>query len=159
MKTKSVVVDDFVNYKKPSLFISTCYCDWKCCKDQKMDISMCQNSPLNKSQIKEFSNSELLSLYKNSIFQKSVVFGGLEPFEQFDDILSFIKFFRNVCNDDIVIYTGYYKNEIEDKLSKLKKYKNIIIKFGRFIPNDESHFDEVLGVKLASKNQYAERIS
>ena len=38
-------------------------------------------------------------------------------------------------------------------------YSNIIIKFGRFIPNREPHFDEVLGVNLASNNQYAKRIS
>ena len=28
----------------------------------------------------------------------------------------------------------------------------------RFIPNQKPHFDEVLGVVLASENQYAERI-
>ena len=34
-------------------------------------------------------------------------------------------------------------------------YNNIIIKFGRYIPNQGTHFDKVLGVKLASDNQYA----
>jgi hypothetical protein len=42
---------------------------------------------------------------------------------------------------------------------QLKSFSNIIIKFGRFIPNQEPHYDEVLGVKLASDNQYARRIS
>jgi len=37
--------------------------------------------------------------------------------------------------------------------------KNIIIKYGRFIPDKEKHYDEVLGIYLASDNQYAERIS
>ena len=37
-------------------------------------------------------------------------------------------------------------------------YDNIIIKFGRYIPNQQSHFDIVLGVNLASDNQYAERL-
>jgi len=32
---------------------------------------------------------------------------------------------------------------------------NIIIKFGRFIPDQKSHMDETLGVELASPNQYA----
>ena len=36
--------------------------------------------------------------------------------------------------------------------------KNIIIKFGRFIPNRPSRYDEVLGVELASDNQFAKRI-
>ena len=41
----------------------------------------------------------------------------------------------------------------------LKKYSNIIIKFGRFIPNQKPHYDPVLGVELASDNQYGEKIS
>ena len=40
----------------------------------------------------------------------------------------------------------------------LKKYKNIIVKFGRFIPNQEKQYDEVLGVYLASNNQYGEKL-
>ena len=38
-------------------------------------------------------------------------------------------------------------------------FPNIIIKFGRFIPNQEGHYDEVLGINLASKNQFGEKIS
>ena len=60
---------------------------------------------------------------------------------------------------DIVIYTGYYKEEIADKIALLSKYKNIIIKYGRYIPNQEKHYDEVLGVYLASSNQRGEKIS
>lgn len=41
----------------------------------------------------------------------------------------------------------------------LKKYKNIIVKFGRYIPNQKKHFDPVLGVELASDNQHAEKLS
>ena len=64
-----------------------------------------------------------------------------------------------MCNDDVVIYTGYYPDEIKDALDVLKGFKNIIIKFGRYIPNRQSRYDEILGVTLASDNQYAERIS
>ena len=39
------------------------------------------------------------------------------------------------------------------------KWENIIIKFGRYIPNQEKHYDDVLGIELASDNQYAEVIS
>ena len=41
----------------------------------------------------------------------------------------------------------------------LKQYKNIYIKFGRYVPNQNEHYDEVLGVKLVSDNQYGEKIS
>ena len=79
---------------------------------------------------------------------------------QFDDVLSLLKYFReHDCDADFVIYTGYYRNEIEDKIEQLAKYKNVIVKFGRYVPNQEKHYDEVLGVWLASDNQYAERIS
>jgi hypothetical protein len=43
-------------------------------------------------------------------------------------------------------------------LTFLKNFDNIIIKYGRFIPNQEQHYDETLGVNLASNNQYAERL-
>ena len=63
-----------------------------------------------------------------------------------------------MSSDTIVIYTGYYPSEIGDKLKKLFKFKNIIIKFGRFIPNDTPRHDNILGVTLASSNQFAQTI-
>ena len=91
---------------------------------------------------------------------KAVVFGGLEPMLQFDEIISFVKYFREKgCNSDIVIYTGYYPNELQNEIEQLKQYPNIILKYGRYKPNTPSRFDEVLQITLASDNQYAERIS
>jgi hypothetical protein len=58
-----------------------------------------------------------------------------------------------------VIYTGYSSTEIDQKRTQLSRaFDNIIIKFGRYRPGQEKHKDEVLGVELASDNQYAERI-
>ena len=57
--------------------------------------------------------------------------------------------------DDIVIYTGYTEKELNGYLNKLKNIPNLILKFGRFIPNNIAHYDEILGVELASDNQYA----
>ena len=79
---------------------------------------------------------------------------------QFEEVKALIKKFRdNGCNDEFVIYTGYNKNEISSQIEALKQFKNIIVKFGRFVPGQEKHFDDVLGVYLASPNQRAERIS
>ena len=78
--------------------------------------------------------------------------------DQFLELLECIEAFRERTNDDIVVYTGYDKNEIPKHLMTLKKYKNIIVKFGRFIPNHKKHFDPVLGVYLASNNQYGEKL-
>ena len=84
---------------------------------------------------------------------------GLEPIDSWADLQLFIQKFRERSNDDIVIYTGYYKEEIADKINWLKNYDNIVVKFGRFIPGHKKHYDEVLGINLASDNQYAEVIS
>lgn len=88
-----------------------------------------------------------------------MIFAGLEPFDNFEDMLNLIIGYRQTTNDDLIIYTGYTEEEIEDKINILKRYKNIIVKFGRFIPDQESHHDELLGIKLASPNQYSRRIS
>ena len=84
--------------------------------------------------------------------------GGLEPFDTFDELHDFIWKFRQLSLDTIVIYTGYYPSEITEQLKKLFKFKNIIIKFGRFIPNDKTRYDQVLEVTLSSSNQFAQTI-
>lgn len=44
MLLSGYVEEDFTNYKEPSLFLGTAYCDWKCCKDAGYDV--CQNKNL-----------------------------------------------------------------------------------------------------------------
>jgi hypothetical protein len=72
--------------------------------------------------------------------------------------LEFIEYIRQRTDDDIVIYTGYEESEIKRITEQLKQYKNIIIKFGRYVPRGSAYFNEILGVMLASKNQYAKVI-
>lgn len=154
MLIKGLIDEDFVNYKKAAMFISTCYCDWKCCREQGLDISICQNSELSRSGNFEVSADEIFRRYISNPITKAIVFGGLEPFKQVQDIIEVIQTFRTKkCNDDIVIYTGYELSEISKECQLLKQYNNIILKTGRFIPNHYPHFDEILGVKLASDNQ------
>lgn len=159
MKIKTIIDEDITNYKKMSMFIGTCKCDFKCCIEIGEDICMCQNSEIAQQKTHQLSNSKIIKRYLNNSLTSAIVFGGLEPMLQFDELFDFIKDFREVCDDDIVIYTGYYENEIEDKINKLKEFKNIIIKFGRFIPGQRSHLDKILKVKLANKEQYAKKIS
>ncbi len=152
-------MEDFVNYSKPSLFLITSMCDWKCCKEANIDISICQNNSLSTQPIHDISIQTIYEAYRNNPITKAIVIGGLEPILQFNEVLDLIKYIRLTCHDDIVIYTGYYPNEIEKELNILKKYDNIIVKFGRYIPNRPSRYDDVLGITLVSDNQYAERIS
>ena len=157
MKIKGVVMEDFSNYKLPSMFIIFPLCDWKC--DKECGKRVCQNSTLAKTPIKDIDVSVLIEKYINNPISKAVVCGGLEPLDSWVDLQLFIQKFREKSNDDIVIYTGYYKEEIINKINWLKNYDNIVVKFGRFIPGHPKHYDEVLGVELASDNQHAERVS
>ena len=119
---------------------------------------LCQNSPLVKTPTIEVEIEKIVEEYMKNDLTSAIVFGGLEWFDQFLELLECIEAFREKTDDDIIVYTGYDKNEIEEHLMTLKKYKNIIVKFGRFITNQEKHYDEVLGVYLASNNQYGEKL-
>lgn len=157
MLLKQILFEDFTNYKKASMFLGFPRCTFKC--EKECGIKCCQNSSLAQATAVEIDTDKLISNYISNPITQAVVFGGLEPLDTFDELIEFVQKFREKTDDDIVIYTGYYKNEVLDKIEQLCKYKNIIVKFGRFIPNQTPHFDEVLGVKLISDNQYAEKIS
>ena len=156
---KDILFEDFLNYRLPSMFLVTAECDWKCCNELDIDNSICQNQALVSKDTFIFSISDIIKKYLENDISKAVVFGGLEPLLQFNEVLHFIQQFREKSDDDIVIYTGYNKDEILDIVKELKPYKNIIIKYGRYIPDNKPHYDETLGINLVSDNQYAERIS
>lgn len=159
MLVKGIVEYDIVNYKKPAMFISTCFCDYKCCKEAGIPTSVCQNSQLASEPNVEISIDEIIDRYTNNPLSKAVVFGGMEPMKQFKDVLKFVSTFRSSGNtDDIVIYTGYREDEVSREIESLKKFMNIIIKFGRYVPNSKERYDDVLGVTLASDNQYAKKL-
>lgn len=158
MKLINIAEEDFVNYKKASMFIGFPCCTFKCNKESGQLV--CQNYQLIKEKQIELSYEEIVKIYLDNPLTSAIVFGGLEPFDSYKEMVKLIKEFRKHTEDDIVIYTGYNKTEILSQVSFLSlMWKNIIIKFGRFIPNTEQHFDKVLGVKLFGDNQYAEKIS
>lgn len=159
MIIKGIVAEDFINYKDPSMFIIFPYCNFKCEKDCGKP-GICQNSDVIKQKNIDISYEDIVNFYLKNDITKALVLGGLEPFDSFQDLENLIKCFRDKTNDVIVVYTGYNKEEIKKEIEELKNnFSNIIIKFGRFIPNQKSHFDEVLGVYLASDNQRGEKIS
>lgn len=156
---RGVIMEDFVNYKVPSMFLITSYCDWKCCREANIDISVCQNQSLIKQPTRTYLYELIYNAYIENPITKAICIGGLEPFEQFDEVFGLISYFRyNGCNDPFIIYTGYYPDELPE-LYMLKEFRNIIVKFGRYVPNNKPHYDEVLGINLASDNQYGEKIS
>lgn len=161
MRVKFIKDEDFVNFKKPCMFIGTISCTFKCCKEANISCQICQNYPWSKNPIITIDDDSICRRYLKNPITKGIVFGGLEPMDQFEDVNDVIYKLRNEyeCLDPIIIYTGYDKHEIENQLEILKKYPNIYLKFGRYKPNYNEHYDEVLGVKLVSDNQYGEKIS
>ena len=158
MIIKQIIEEDFINYKKPSMVIAFPTCSFKC--DKENGCNLCQNSSLVKDADIIISYEDLFERYNLNPITKAIVMQGLEPFDSWEDVYGVIKYFRNNgCNDDVVIYTGYYKNEIQDKIEMLKVFKNIIIKFGRYRPNQKRHYDSILGINLANDEQYAEVIN
>lgn len=157
MIIKQLLDEDFVNYKVPSMYIGFPKCSFKCEKECGMQV--CQNGVLATSPTIDIDINTVVNRYTNNPITSAIIIAGLEPFDSFDDLLNLVIETRDYVEDDIVIYTGYYKEEIKDMIETLKCFKNIVIKFGRYVPNQQPHYDEVLGVNLASDNQYAERIS
>ena len=165
MKLKGIRMEDFTNYKKPSMYIAFPSCTFKC--ERECGQKMCQNSTLAIAPDIQVSTYDIVNRYLSNPITKAIIMAGLEPFDSWNDLKLLIQRFREKTTDDIVIYTGYTYDELnwgspfdtESKLQWLWQYPNIIIKFGRFVPNQQPHYDEVLGVNLASNNQYAERVS
>lgn len=153
MKLLNLIDEDFVNFKIPSMYLAFPYCNFKC--EKECGEAFCQNKALIKEPIIEVDPQKILTRFLGNPITKAIVFGGLEPLDSWEDVQCFISFARHYTAAPIIIYTGYNENEVQDKIEWLELYENIIVKFGRFIPNQEKHFDEVLGVELASPNQYA----
>ena len=160
MLLKDIIDVDFVNYKVPSMLLATCFCTFKCPKELGLDVSICQNEPLYKQPNIEVATDEIFRRYQENKITHAIVFGGMEPFLQFDEMLEVIKVFRSGgCNDDICIYTGYNETEIQHQIELLSQFCNIICKLGRYKPGQQPHYDPVLGVNLSNIEQYGKRIS
>ena len=167
MKIKGLIDEDFVNYKKPSMYIAFPKCSFKC--DKECGRAICQNSALIKEKDIEIDIEYIVKRYLDNSITKAIVCSGLEPFDTADDLFKTIYTFRKYTKDPIIIYTGYTKDELENgktnianKLIKtiyqlIIEQENIIIKYGRFIPNSKTKYNDILGVILASDNQFVEK--
>lgn len=156
LKIKTFIDEDFTNFKEPSMFIATSTCDFKC--ERECGVACCHNSDLVNSPTIEIDDEKIIERYLDNPITSAICFGGLEPLDQEDEVKSFILKLRNKyhCSDTVVIYTGYERREAMDFIEWVYyNVHNIIIKFGRFVPGDEKHFDNTLGVFLASENQSA----
>lgn len=169
MKIKFLTDVDVVNYKKTSMVVGMPYCDGKCWKDLNAhggnyDWSLCQNHSLIKGSSIDISINDLCKRYLSNPMTHAVVFAGMEPLLSMRQVAAFIVYLRGTgrSEDDVVVYTGY--NEDEENVIEFTNLlttacvNNVIVKFGRYVPGQEPHLDPVLGVMLASDNQYARKI-
>lgn len=160
IKIKGLDECDFVDYRDPSMFVAFPRCSFKC--DKLNGCKVCQNGLLANEPDIEFDTEKMVARYIANPLTHAIVCGGLEPFDTPDELLCLVRDFRMVTDDPIIIYTGYTKEELEKEFSalldKFRKWRHVIIKYGRFIMNDTPRFDQVLQVKLASSNQYAEEL-
>jgi hypothetical protein len=159
MKKANKLIESIGDYKLTSMFIVTSICDWKCCRESNIPVSVCQNSDLATQPTLDYPIEKIYQRYINDGLTHAIVIGGLEPMMQEYEVLALIKYFRiHNCNDDIVIYTGYNEDEISQEfITEIKNYGNIVIKYGRYVPNSEKRYDDILGITLVSDNQYAKR--
>ena len=149
------IKDECLNdFKQIGTLIIFPNCNFKC--DHDCGRHVCQNSHLAKEPVMEFPIAKIIKRHLESDFSTALICGGLEPLDSINDLYALIKEFRQVSNDPVVIYTGYTEDEANNILGwdDIKWLGNLYVKYGRFIPDQQPHFDEILGVNLASDNQY-----
>ena len=69
MLIKGCIAEDFTNYKKTSMFIIFPTCDFKC--DKENGVQLCQNWTLSKQPAQEVSVESLVNLYIKQFFSQS----------------------------------------------------------------------------------------
>ena len=158
IEVKGIIFEDFVNYKKPCMTLMMPKCSFKC--DKENGVQLCQNWGLAAAPLQTVHINGLMRNYKSNPITEAIVLQGLEPFDSLIDLYTVAAALEDFqITDDFVIYTGYTREEITSELKPLHNVPgHVIIKWGRYIPNQEPHFDPVLGVYLASDNQYGEII-
>lgn len=158
IEVKGIIFEDFVNYKKPCMTIMMPKCSFKC--DKENGVQLCQNWELAAAPSQTAHINGLMRNYKSNPITEAIVLQGLEPFDSLVDLYTVAAALEDFqITDDFVIYTGYTRKEITSELKPLHSIPgHLIIKWGRYIPNQKPHFDPVLGIYLASDNQYGEII-
>ena len=104
MKLKQIIDESFGDYKTCSMLLIADKCTWKC--------EGCQNRHLSQIPSQNFPDEEILERFCSNPLSEAIVIGGLEPFEQLDEIVIFIGAATKAGLDvPIVVYTGF---ELDD---------------------------------------------
>lgn len=156
MKLKQIIDESFGDYKECSMLLVVPSCTFKC--------EGCQNKHLMQLPTQEFPDEEIWERFQKNPLTKAIVIGGLEPLDDIMDIAKFI--FIGVTKEmevPLIIYTGYDVFDLDGcrplemriLYSAFDLYKApITVKYGPYIKGRKSVYNEILGVTLASDNQY-----
>ena len=160
IEIKGIIWEDLVNYKKISTTLMMPKCSFKCDKENRVQV--CQNWELAAAPSQTVLIEDVIKKHMQNPLTEAIVLQGLEPLDSMVDVCTVAASLKALkCHDDLIIYTGYNKSEIEPALIQNLAFLTpgkLIIKWGRYIPNQKPHFDPILEVNLASDNQYAEEI-
>lgn len=161
IELKGIIWEDMVNYKKICTTLMFPKCNWKC--DIENGVQLCQNKGLAAAPSERHNIDDIMTTYMHTYLSEAIVLQGLEPLDSPLDCYTVAAALKRwKINNDLVIYTGYYPYEpgIDQIINSIAYLTpgHLIVKYGRYIPNQTSHYDPVLGVYLASDNQYGEII-
>jgi len=155
MKLKNIIREDYLNYKKCSLYLAFSQC--------KLYCEDCFNFGLRDQENIIISAKTIIDWHSSNLFEEAIICSGLNPFDSFEDLEELVReCYKENYSCDLIIFTGYEKKDIEDKIYTLTKIKHsdqkIIIKYGRYDKYQvESIYDDNLGIYLPL-NQYSEVI-
>lgn len=132
-------------------------CDFKCCPHNHQ---LCHNEPLRSTPVIVVQISEIVKQYLSQQLSTSLTLQGLEPLDNMDGVLWLLWYFRRKSKDPIFIWTGYEEEEVATLIGLVRflQWKSIFLKMGRYRWGEKPHYDENLGVFLASPNQYCKKI-
>lgn len=164
MLVKEIIAENFQDYKKISMFICANSCDGKCWREQGLSPAICQNDKILCQKTISIPNEEIVEMFMSNHVSEAIIFGGLEPLLQIEDVVDIIRILRDAGDrSDVVVYTGYKLEEspTQNFIQRIRESNlpHVLLKVGRYIPNDIGKFDEILGVRLASQNQFGYIVS
>jgi len=156
MILKGIVEEDFTNYKLPVMQLIFPKCSFKCGK------GLCQNSPLATAPDINFYELDIIQKYISNHITHGILCAGFEPLDSPEDLMWFAHLLRKYTDDVLIVFTGYTEEELQGNVTYIwlsNNISNLIFKFGRYKPNQQKHYDPVLGIELASSNQYGKVVS
>lgn len=155
IEVKGIIWEDIVNYKKIGTTLM-----FPICKGFKCGAEFCQNSSLAAAPSQTVLINSFMRKYIDNPLTEAIILQGLEPFDSLVDVYTVAAALSDFnVTDDLVIFTGYDKEEVSWRIEPLFNIPgHLIIKWGRYRPNQEPHYDPVLGIYLASDNQYGEQL-